>query len=139
MDHATIAERPLPFRSIGPFKDSVEVPELPCPHAAQGAGSSESVWIDGSFQSMIAARKPPSDRVILRVMLASVVVKPNRHYCSRPCPCESSRWVDGLVVFHIANDRLPAVTYMNVLNADELLPAAAQASKDFDLRRVSAH
>jgi hypothetical protein len=32
---------------------------------------------------------------------------------------------DGLVVSHIANDRLPAVTYMNVLNADELLPAAA--------------
>jgi hypothetical protein len=35
MDHATIAERPLPFRSIGLFKDSIEVPELPCPHAKE--------------------------------------------------------------------------------------------------------
>ena len=138
MDHATIAERPLPFRSIGLFKDSIEVPELPCPHAAQGAGSSESVD-RRKLPVQIASRKPPSDRVPPRVMLASVVVKPDRHYCSRPCPCKSSRWVDGHVVFHVANNGLPAVTYMNMLNADELLPAAAQASKDFDLRRVSAH
>jgi hypothetical protein len=47
--------------------------------------------------------------------------------------------VDGHVVFHGANNGLPAVTYMNMLNADELLPATAQASKDFDLHCVSAH
>ena len=39
--------------------------------------------------------------------------------------------------FHIADDGLPAVVHMDMLDADGLLTTAAQASKDLNLGRIS--
>jgi hypothetical protein len=39
--------------------------------------------------------------------------------------------------FHIADDGLPAVIHMNMFDADYLLPAMTQASKNLYLRRIS--
>jgi hypothetical protein len=42
-------------------------------------------------------------------------------------------------LFHIADDGLPAVIHMNMLNADNLMSAMTQASKNLYLRRVRPH
>ncbi|MGO9686276.1 MAG: hypothetical protein ACLPTZ_27500 [Beijerinckiaceae bacterium] len=39
---------------------------------------------------------------------------------------------------HIADDRLPAVIYMNVLDTKVLMPAMTQASKNLDLGRIGS-
>ena len=41
--------------------------------------------------------------------------------------------------FHIANDGLTTVVHMDMLDADKLLPAITQASKDLNLGRISPH
>ena len=41
--------------------------------------------------------------------------------------------------FHIADDGLPTVIHMNVLDADKLLPAITQASKQLYLHRKCLH
>ena len=38
-------------------------------------------------------------------------------------------------LFHIADDGLPAIIDMDMLNADKLLPAMTQASKNLNLGR----
>ena len=43
------------------------------------------------------------------------------------------------LLFHIANDGLPAIIYVNVFDAHELLTAITQPSKDFYLKRESLH
>jgi hypothetical protein len=42
-------------------------------------------------------------------------------------------------LLHIADNGLTAIVHMDVLDADKLLPAVPQASKYFDLSRVSPH
>ncbi len=41
--------------------------------------------------------------------------------------------------FQIADDGLPPVIHMDVLNADKLLPTTPQASKDLNLGCISPH
>ena len=41
--------------------------------------------------------------------------------------------------FHIADDGLPIIVHMDVLDADKLLPAITQASKNLNLGRKSPH
>jgi hypothetical protein len=41
--------------------------------------------------------------------------------------------------FHIADDGLSAIVHMDVLNADKLLPAVTQASKNLNLSCISPH
>jgi hypothetical protein len=41
--------------------------------------------------------------------------------------------------FHIADDGPPAVIYMNMFDADDLLPAMTHASKYLNLHRISLH
>jgi hypothetical protein len=38
--------------------------------------------------------------------------------------------------FHITDDGLPAVVYMDMLHANELLPASARASESFHLHHI---
>jgi hypothetical protein len=40
---------------------------------------------------------------------------------------------------HIADDGLTTIVHMDVLDAHKLLPAATQASKDFNLGCISSH
>jgi hypothetical protein len=40
---------------------------------------------------------------------------------------------------HIADDGLPTIIYMDVLDADKLLPAVTQASKNLNLGCISPH
>ena len=51
--------------------------------------------------------------------------------------------MSGLILrirlFHIADDGLPTVVHMNMLNSNKLLPAVTQASKDFHLHRKCLH
>jgi hypothetical protein len=41
--------------------------------------------------------------------------------------------------FHVADEGLPAVIHMNMFNADNLMSAMTQASKNLRLRRVRPH
>ncbi len=41
--------------------------------------------------------------------------------------------------FDVANEGLPTIVYMHMLDADNLVPASAQASQNFHLHRVSLH
>ena len=41
--------------------------------------------------------------------------------------------------FHIADDGLPTIIHMDVLDAHKLLPAVAQAAKDLNLGGISSH
>jgi hypothetical protein len=41
--------------------------------------------------------------------------------------------------FHVADEGLPAVIHMNMFNADNLMSAMTQASKNLCLRRVRPH
>ena len=43
------------------------------------------------------------------------------------------------IVPEIPDDGLPAVVHMNMLDADELLTTAAQASKNLNLGRIGPH
>ena len=43
------------------------------------------------------------------------------------------------ILFHIADDGLPAVVHMDMLNANSLLPAGTQASQNFHLHRIRLH
>jgi hypothetical protein len=43
------------------------------------------------------------------------------------------------VVFHVADDGLPAVVHMDVLDADKLLASASKASKNLNLHCISSH
>jgi hypothetical protein len=43
------------------------------------------------------------------------------------------------LLFHIANDGLPAVIYVNMLDADKLLTAITQASANFHLHCEGFH
>ena len=42
-------------------------------------------------------------------------------------------------LFHVANDGLPAIVHMDMLDADNLLPAAMQTSKKLNLGCVGPH
>ena len=42
-------------------------------------------------------------------------------------------------LFHIADESLPAVVHMDVLDTDKLLAATTQASKDLNLGCISPH
>ncbi len=44
----------------------------------------------------------------------------------------------GILLFHIADDGLPIVIYMNVLDTKVLMPAATQASKNLHLHRITS-
>jgi len=50
-----------------------------------------------------------------------------------------SRSQSAIRIFHIANDGLSAVIYVNMLHADKLLPAMTQSSKDFHLQCKNLH
>jgi hypothetical protein len=41
--------------------------------------------------------------------------------------------------FHIANDGLPTIVHVDVLDAHKLLPAVTQAAKDLNLAGISSH
>jgi hypothetical protein len=43
------------------------------------------------------------------------------------------------ILFHIADDGLPTLVHMNMLDADNLLTAITQASKDLNLHCISPH
>jgi hypothetical protein len=51
--------------------------------------------------------------------------------------CENLTW--RIRLLHIADDGLPTIVHMDVLDADKLLPAVAQAAKDLNLGCVSPH
>jgi hypothetical protein len=44
-----------------------------------------------------------------------------------------------ILLLHIADDGLPPIVHMNMLDADNLLPASTQPSKNLDLDRISPH
>jgi hypothetical protein len=44
-----------------------------------------------------------------------------------------------ILFFHIANDGLPTIVHMDVLDADKLLAAGSQATKNLNLGRISPH
>ena len=44
--------------------------------------------------------------------------------------CAGNALSPYILLFHIADDRLPTIVHMYVLDADKLLPAITQASKD---------
>ena len=41
-----------------------------------------------------------------------------------------------ILLFHVTDDGLSTIIYMDVLDADKLLPAIAQPSKNLNLRRI---
>ena len=44
-----------------------------------------------------------------------------------------------ILLLHIADNGLPTVIHMDMFDADKLLPAVAQALKDFNLGCISPH
>jgi hypothetical protein len=42
-----------------------------------------------------------------------------------------------ILLFHIADDRLPTIAHMHVFDPDKLLPAVPQASKNLNLHCIS--
>jgi hypothetical protein len=44
-----------------------------------------------------------------------------------------------ILLFQIADDGLPTIVHMDVLDADKLLPTVTQASKDLNLGGISFH
>ena len=46
---------------------------------------------------------------------------------------------ESSLLFHIADESLTTMVYMDVLDADNLLPAVTQASKDLNLGCISSH
>ena len=51
--------------------------------------------------------------------------------------CHSSaRLRERIRAFHIADDRFPTIIDMHMLDADELLPAVTQPSKNLNLHRI---
>ena len=43
-----------------------------------------------------------------------------------------------ILLFNVADDSLPAIVHMDVLDADKLLPAVTQSSKNLNLHRISS-
>jgi hypothetical protein len=55
----------------------------------------------------------------------------------RKCPLKLGPLRIGF--FHIADDSLPTIVHVDVLDAHKLLPAVTQAAKDLNLGGISSH
>ena len=66
--------------------------------------------------------------------LAGPVYRARSDFCIVRCSS-----ILRILLLHIADDGLPTIVHMNVLDADKLLAAVTQASKNLNLRRISPH